>query len=129
MNQQETPAFSVKKRIVSFKYAFNGIKIILSTQHNFLIHLAVAILVTAAGMIFKIAIWEWCIIVITIAMVLVAEAFNTSIEKLTNLVSPEHNILAEKIKDVAAASVLIAAIASVIIGLTIFLPKIFLLIL
>ena len=125
MHQQETPVFSFKKRIVSFKYAFNGLKIILATQHNFLIHLAVATLVTAAGLIFKIAIWEWCIIVITIAIVLIAEAFNTSIEKVTDLISPEHNILAGKIKDIAAASVLLASIASVIIGLTIFLPKIF----
>lgn len=125
MNQQETPLFSFKKRMVSFKYAFNGLKIILATQHNFMIHLVVAVLVTAAGLIFQIAILEWCIIVITIAIVLIAESFNTSIEKLTDLVSPEYNIQAAKIKDIAAASVLIAAIASVIIGLTIFLPKIF----
>jgi len=125
MNQQETPAFSIKKRILSFKYAFNGLKIIISTQHNFMIHLVAAVLVTAAGLIFQISISEWCIIILTIAMVLGAEAFNTSIEKLTDLVSPEYHILAGKIKDIAAASVLIAAIASVIIGLTIFLPKIF----
>jgi len=125
MNQQETPAFSIKKRILSFKYAFNGLKIIIATQHNFMIHLVAAVLVTAAGLIFQISISEWCIIILTIAMVLGAEAFNTSIEKLTDLVSPEYHILAGKIKDIAAASVLIAAIASVIIGLTIFLPKIF----
>ena len=124
MNQQENHSFSIKKRIVSFKYAFNGLKIILSTQHNFLIHLVVAVFVTAAGLFFQISNSEWCIIILTIAMVLSAEVFNTSIEKITDMVSPGYNVEAGKIKDIAAASVLIVAIASVIIGLTIFLPKV-----
>lgn len=123
MNQQENPSFSIKKRINSFKYAINGLKIILSTQHNFLIHLIVAVLVTAAGLFFKVSDIEWCILILTMAMVLGAEAFNTSIEKLTDLVSPDYNAQAGKVKDLAAAAVLIAAIASIIIGLTIFLPK------
>ncbi len=124
MNQKEPQVFSVKQRIVSFKYAFRGIKIILASQHNFLIQLAMAVLVTAAGLIFRISVLEWCIIVLTIAMVLGAEALNTSIEKLTDMVSPEYDPQAGKIKDIAAGSVLITAIASVIIGLTVFLPKI-----
>lgn len=125
MNQQDTPTFSVKKRIVSFKYAFNGLKFILKTQHNFLIHLIIAFLVTATGLFFHISALEWCILIITIAMVLGAEAFNTSIEKLTDLVSPEYNIKAGRVKDIAAAAVLLVAMAAVIIGLIIFVPKIF----
>ena len=124
MNQQKNTSFSIKKRIISFKYAINGLKIILSTQHNFLIHLIVAVLVTVAGLFFKVSDLEWCILIITIALVLGAEAFNTSIEKLTDIVSPDFNIQAGKVKDIAAAAVLITALASVIIGLTIFLPKI-----
>ena len=124
MNQQKNTSFSIKKRIISFKYAINGLKIILSTQHNFLIHLIVAVLVTVAGLFFKISDIEWCILIITIALVLGAESFNTSIEKLTDIVSPDFNIQAGKVKDIAAAAVLITALASVIIGLTIFLPKI-----
>lgn len=108
---------------MSFKYALNGLKVILTTQHNFLIHLIVAAFVTAAGLFFRVSILEWCVLVLTIAMVLVAEAFNTSIEKLTDMVSPDYNLQAGKVKDIAAAAVLIAAITSIIIGITIFLPK------
>lgn len=124
MNQQKAPAFSIKKRIASFKYAFKGLAFILSSQHNFIIHLVVAVLVTAAGLIFNISNIEWIALIITFALVLSVEAINTSIEKLTDLVSPDFNQKAGKVKDIAAASVLITAIASVIIGLIIFLPRI-----
>lgn len=124
MNQQNNPPFSIKKRISSFNYAFKGLKYILETQHNFLIHLVIAVLVTAAGLLLDISNLEWCILVIAIAMVLGAEAFNTSLEKLTDILSPEYSIKAGIVKDIAAAAVLITAIASVIIGLIIFLPKI-----
>ena len=123
MKQQENPSFSLKKRVTSFKYALKGLKIILATQHNFLIHLIVAAFVAGAGLFFKVSLIEWCVLILTIAMVLVVEAFNTSIEKLTDIVSPDYNLQAGKVKDIAAAAVLIAAIASIIIGITIFLPK------
>lgn len=125
MNQPDSSSFSVKKRIGSFKYAYSGLKYILITQHNFLIHLIIAFLVTVAGLFFHISSLEWCILVITIAIVLGAEAFNSSLEKLTDLVSPEYNNEAGKVKDIAAAAVLLVAMAAVIIGLIIFLPKIF----
>lgn len=124
MDQEKSPSFSIKERIASFKYALNGLKIILETQHNFMIHLIAAILVTAAGLFFHVSNIEWIIIIITIAIVLCAEAINTSIEKLTDLVSPDYDEQAGKVKDIAAAAVLIAAIASVIVGVIIFLPKI-----
>jgi diacylglycerol kinase len=54
------------------------------------------------------------------AMVLAAEAMNTALEYLVDLVSPEYNELAGKAKDAAAAAVLILAIAAAIIGLMIF---------
>ena len=116
--------FTLKKRLSSFKYAFKGLSIILSTQHNFLIHLVIALVVTTLGLILHISNFEWILLILTIAMVLSAEAFNTAIEKLTDLVSPEYDFRAGKIKDISAASVLITAICSVIIGLIIFLPKI-----
>lgn len=125
MNQRKPTSFSVKKNFISFKYAFNGIKFILSTQINFLIHLILAILVVFSGLVFKISNMEWIVIVLTIAIVLTAEAINTAIEKLTDMVSPDYDEQAGKVKDIAAASVFIVAIASVIIGLIIFLPKVY----
>jgi len=108
----------------SFKYAFNGLFDLVKTQSNARIHLFITTVVLVAGVYFKLSAVEWSIIVLTIALVFAAEAFNTALEYLTNLVSPNYHPLAGKTKDVAAAGVLICAIAAVLIGIIIFLPKI-----
>jgi diacylglycerol kinase len=124
MNTNKSSPFSIKKRKESFKYAFKGLAFILSSQANFLIHLVIAIVVTIAGLVFNVSNIEWIILVLTFALVLSAEAVNTAIEKLTDIVSPDYSKPAGNVKDIAAASVLITTIASVIIGLIIFLPRI-----
>jgi diacylglycerol kinase (ATP) len=68
---------------------------------------------------------EWCIVLLCFGLVLSAEAFNTAIERLVNLVSPDFHPIAGDVKDVAAGAVLICAIASAIIGCIIFIPYIF----
>lgn len=70
--------------------------------------------------------WRW--IVLSIALVLVSELLNTAIEALVDLVSPGYHALAKRAKDAAAAAVLLAAIAAVIIGCTVFIPKLWVLI-
>lgn len=114
----------LKLRLKSFKYAFNGIIDLVKTQPNAQIHLLITIVVLAAGFYFKLKPMEWCILLLTIALVMMAEAFNTALEYLTNLVSPGYHPLAGKTKDVAAGGVLIAAIIAIFIGIIIFLPKI-----
>lgn len=114
----------LRLRLKSFKYAFNGLLDLVKTQPNAQIHVLVTILVLIAGFYFQLSGLEWAIIVLTIALVLAAEAFNTALEYLTNLVSPDYHPLAGKTKDVAAAGVLICAIAAILIGIIIFLPKI-----
>ena len=114
-----------KKRLESFKYAFAGIVDLVKTQPNAKIHLFIASFVILAGIFFSISITEWCLIIISISMVLAAEAFNTALEFLTDLVSPNYHQLAGKTKDVAAAGVLICAIGTALLGLVIFLPKIY----
>ncbi len=112
-----------QKRINSFKYAFTGIATLVRTQVNAKVHLVCAVLVIGAGCFFSISFVEWCLVVIAIGFVLAAEAFNTAIEFLTDLVSPEYHELAGKTKDLAAGAVLIAAVTAIAIGLFIFLPK------
>jgi len=114
-----------KERYNSFKYAFAGIKELFVSQPNAKIHLFAAICVGIVGWYVGLSHAEWAIITLTIACVIAAEAFNTALEYLTDLVSPEHHPLAGKVKDVAAAGVLITAIGAIIVGLVIFLPKIF----
>lgn len=113
-----------KPRLKSFKYAFDGLADLVKTQPNAWIHTFIALVVLLAGFLFQLSRIEWCIISLTIALVFAAEAFNTSIEYLTNLVSPDYHPLAGKTKDVAAAGVLIVAIGAAAVGVIIFLPKV-----
>lgn len=103
----------------SFTYAFNGIKLSLQ-QRNMKVHVCCAILAIASGFIFKINTVEWCIILICIGVVLALETINTAIESFVDLVEPNHNPIAGKIKDLAAGAVLIFSIISVVIGAFIF---------
>jgi diacylglycerol kinase (ATP) len=112
-------------RIRSFKFAFQGIWIMLKSQHNAWVHACATILVILAGLYFKLSSREWCWIVLAIMAVWTSEALNTAFEFLADAASPEYHPLVKKSKDVAAGAVLISAIGSVIIGILVFAPCLF----
>lgn len=116
--------FSFKKRAKSFVYAFAGIKELIKKEHNAWIHCFATICVIVCGIFFNISRMEWIAVSICIGMVLMAEAFNSAIERLTDIVSPEYNKKAGKVKDLAAGAVLLAAIGAATVGLIIFIPKV-----
>lgn len=125
MNKFERKSFSIKSRILSFKYAINGIYQTLLTQHNFWIHLVIMTLVVVFGFLTDLSIAEWLIVLICIGFVISAEIFNSAIELLVDIVSPAYNAKAGLVKDMAAGAVLVSAIVSAIVGLFIFVPKLF----
>ena len=108
--------------------ALNGIRKAFQTERNLRFHFFAAIIVTFLGIILSLSIFEWVGILFCIGLVICAELFNTSIEKLVDLVSPQFNEKAGLVKDISAGAVLFTAIISIIIGLIIFLPKIYILI-
>ena len=113
-----------KSRIVdSFGFAFAGLRYCLRTQRNFRIHIAVAVLGTIAGLILGLGLIEWAVFATMVAMVLAAEMVNTMVESLVDLVTTEYHPLAKVAKDIAAGIVLLTAMASVIVGLLIFGPR------
>lgn len=118
----------LKKRRDAFQYAFRGVHHLFRHEAHAKIHAIAAILAVAAGFIFNISAIEWCLIVICIAMVLMAEGFNTAIEKVADAVTKERHPLICIAKDVAAGAVLFTALASIIIAALIFLPKLTLMI-
>lgn len=120
---EKQTSFSIKARIKSFTYAFQGIKTFFQTQHNAWIHILATVIVIVLGNIVSLSNAEWCWITVAIAVVFITEMLNTAIEFLTDLVSPEYHPLAKKTKDVAAGAVLMSAIFALIIALTIFFPK------
>ena len=112
-----------KRLINSFKYATYGIIQTYRGEQNLRIHFAVALLVIVFGFLFHISAFEWLVCLILIALVLMAEFFNTAIEYVVDLASPSVHPLAKAAKDTASAGVLMMAIISVIVGLIIFVPK------
>jgi len=115
--------FSIKERLKSFRFAFNGIWALIRYEHNFRIHLAIFIVVLSAGTIFRISLTEWLAVLFVSALVLVSESFNTSLEHLSDVVSPGADEKIRRAKDTAAAAVLISAMAAILTGIMIFGPK------
>ncbi|HZL09325.1 MAG TPA: diacylglycerol kinase family protein [Prolixibacteraceae bacterium] len=116
----------LKKRIKSFGFAFSGIYELVKSEPNAQIHLLATIAAVFLGFILKISTTEWYVVLIVIALVWAAEAFNTVIEKLVDHMFPEYHETARITKDIAAGAVLICAIIALVCGLIIFLPKLIL---
>jgi len=107
----------------SFQNALVGIKTAYKSQRNLRIHISVSLFVLITGVLLKVSVFEWLILLLTILMVFISELFNTAIELTVDLFSTEYSKQAKKAKDVSAAGVLITAIFAIAIGLMIFLPK------
>jgi diacylglycerol kinase (ATP) len=121
---QNKKPFQLRNRLKSFIYAFKGVEFVLLSQHNMWIHITLAFIALMIGFVLGINIFEWIAVVFSIGLVLTAEIFNSAIETLVDLISPNYNEKAGKIKDMAAGAVLISAITAVIIGAIIFIPRI-----
>jgi diacylglycerol kinase len=107
----------------AFEFALRGLAVLVRTQANARIHLAATVIVIVAGIACKLSWGEWAAIVAAIGLVWTAEALNTAIEAVVDLVSPGYHELAGRAKDLAASGVLCAAITAVIIGGLIFGPR------
>lgn len=117
--------FTLRKRLKSFAYAFNGIRLLIRNEPNAWIHCVAAIGAVALGFVLQISRSEWIAIVVVIGIVLAAETVNSSIEALADLVSPEYNEAIKRTKDLAAGAVLLVALAAAVVGCIIFIPKLF----
>jgi len=115
--------FSIKKRIKSFGYAFNGLRLLIKEEHNARVHIFATIIVIGLGWFFKISSLEWIVILFAIGFVFVTEILNTAIENISDFISPEKHNDIKKIKDLSAGAVLVASIVALVIGLIVFIPK------
>ena len=85
-------------------------------------HLVVSVLVVVAGLALDIRPLEWVAVLLCMGLVIGAELFNTAIERLVDLVSPQWHPVAGRVKDIAAGAVLVCAVVSVAVGLIVFVP-------
>lgn len=116
--------FSVKQFLNSFRYALKGLIVFFATQNNAFVHSIALIVVIVFGIYFELSTYEWMSLTFAIGLVFTAEIMNTAIEFLTDMVSPNQNEYAGKVKDIAAAAVLVASITALVIGAIVFIPKI-----
>ncbi len=109
-------AFSIRARVRSFGYALAGIGFMLRTQHNAWVHLVATVIAVALSFALSLSASDWRWIVTAIFLVWAAEAFNTAVEHVCDLVSPDYNIVVKHAKDVAAGAVLLSAVSAALIG-------------
>ena len=130
MNEEEllekkSPKFSWKARFKSFVFAWRGIIDFFKTEHNAQIHLVITLVVIIVSIFLRVNKSETIAIVFSISMVWITEMVNTAIEKTMDFISLQKHPQIKIIKDLSAGAVLIAAIAAVIVGCVIFIPKVF----
>lgn len=113
-----------RRLLKSFTYAFRGLFRVLREEQNLSIQLLAALIVIFFGIIFQINKIEWCLLVISILLVILMEVANSAIERVTDILKPRIHEYVKEIKDIMAGAVMLASIASVIIGLIIFVPYI-----
>lgn len=99
----------------SIGHAIDGIINLIIEERNAKIHLVATALVIYVGFNMGFTAQEWIWISLAVACVWVAELINTSIERLTNLVSPEHHPLAKQVKDYAAGAVLVMSLWAIVV--------------
>lgn len=121
----EPKKFSVKARLKSFVYAAHGIFRFFKTEHNAQIHLGATVIVIVLALVLGVTQTEAVAIIFAIASVWITEMLNTAIEKAMDFISLERHPEIKIVKDLAAGAVLVAAIAAVIVGCMVFIPKIF----
>src|SRR6188768_2540361 len=107
---KEKEKFSIRKRTKSFRYAYNGLKILYQDEHNSRIHLAVAAAAGLLSFFLDISTLEWIAVIFVTGFVFAMEIINSAIENMADFVSPEKHDAIKKIKDLSAAAVLVSAL-------------------
>ncbi|HTN39872.1 MAG TPA: diacylglycerol kinase family protein [Asticcacaulis sp.] len=112
----QSKGFTLFLRLKSVSYALRGLGFMLKTQHNAWLHLAATVLVILAASFLQVRLEDWRWLIVAMVMVWVAEAFNTSVEYVCNVVSPGYSEAVKHAKDIAAGAVLVCAFGAVVIG-------------
>lgn len=110
----------MKKFLKGFKFAFKGILYCIKNERNMRIHTVAAVYILVFARFFELSKTDYAILIVTIAMVLAAETFNTSLERVANRFGMEYNRLIEAAKDTAAGAVLILALGAIGVALCLF---------
>lgn len=108
----------------SFGPALAGLFWAIKSQRNVQVHAIASVAVVVAGIGFGITSSEWCAVILATGLVWAAELLNTAIEALSDRVSTAKEEAIRRVKDVAAAAVLMSALAASAVGLMVFFPRV-----
>lgn len=111
------------KRLKGGGYALKGAFLLLRHEASIQVQAVIAVIMTIAGFYFDISTTEWMFQIFAIGLVLSIEGVNTAAEEIADFVHPDFHSRIGFIKDVAAGAVFFAAMAAVIIGFIIYIPK------
>ena len=125
LSRVEKKRFSLVARIKSANHAWRGIRILFASGHNVWVYVFFSFVVIYLGTILGVSTTEWTILVLTMGVVFVTETINTAIEIDMDLTSPSFHPYARDTKDVAAGAALLSVLMAMVIGVIIFLPKIY----
>ncbi|MFH1522979.1 MAG: diacylglycerol kinase family protein [Patescibacteria group bacterium] len=112
----------ITRLVKSFTYAFRGLFKTFREEQNLRVQTLAGLLVTLLGWYFKIGYFEWIILILVIGLVILMELINSAVERITDVLKPRINSYVKEIKDIMAATVMLASIIAVAIGLIIFAP-------
>lgn len=124
-SKKEIKAWREVKMKDRFLNAFRGMYVFYKTSKHFYVLVLSVLIVIFFGFYLNVSSYEWTALIFAIGFVIVSEIFNTAIEIDIDLTSPSYHPFARDTKDVAAAAVVLSVFTAAVIGLIIFLPKIF----
>lgn len=104
----------------SVRCSFNGLAHALKTERNFKLQVIAAISILLVGLEAKLSKTEWCILLLTVGLVLCMELVNTCIEKIMDLVHPNYSVKVKVIKDLAAGVVMLSSLIAIAVGVLLF---------
>ncbi len=118
----------VKKHVMSFKNAYEGVLWVWKTEGNYRVHIIISLIALLLGYILHISYFEFLVILILIFLGLAIEMLNTAFEEATDAIDKKWREDIKIVKDVAAGAMLVFAFGAVVIGGIIFIPKILVLV-
>lgn len=111
-----------KRIILSIKHSIDGISYIYNNERSMILHVFTSIVTISLGIIFRISLKEWGLLIIALLLILSMELLNTAIERTVDLVTEKVNPLAKIAKDCGSAASFVMCFISLIIFLFIFIP-------
>ena len=108
----------------SLRHALRGVWVVFQSERNFRVQAFCAVIVFVFASLLHVRVWEFILLILLAASVLVLELFNSVIERMADGLKPRMQPIVRDIKDLMAGAVLLVAGTSAVVGLIIFLPYI-----